>query len=165
MKKHIIWLIGGMLIIIGIYFFPKEEELPIIKNDFKTIEVHIDGAIKKPGYYMLPDGAKMIDLIDLAGGLKENADVNDIHYLEIINKASYEISFIVEKEDINVQTYNLNTITFQELTKIPNITETRAINILLYRQTYNQFHSLDELLLVKGIGDATFEKIKPYFII
>lgn len=165
MKKHITLLVLGMILVLAVYLLPKKEELPIYTNDFKSINVQINGAIRKPGYYDLPDGSRMIDLINIAGGIKENADVDRINYLEIINRSSYQIPFLVENESVEIKQYNLNRITFQELILIPNITETRAINILLYREENHQFYSLDELLLVKGIGDATFEKIKMYFII
>src|SRR5690606_12029954 len=115
--------------------------------------------------YEIPSASRLIDLIELAGGLKENADTSDLNYLELIDKVNYQIPILVDHKVIDLVKVNLNTSSFQELIKIPNITETRAINILLYRQENNQFQSIDELLLVKGIGDVTFEKIKDYFII
>lgn len=165
MKKHITWLTLGVLIVLAISFFPNREKLPVYPNELKMLNVQVDGAVKKPGYYLLPDGSLLFDLIELAGGLKENADTKGINYLEPIVKSNYQIPYIIDSNEKVVPTYNLNTISFQELMMIPNITETRALNILLYRQEYNLFQSIDELLLVKGIGDATFEKIKDYFII
>ena len=61
--------------------------------------------------------------------------------------------------------YNLNEVNYNTLITIPGITETRAINILTYREQNNKFNSVEELLNVKGIGEVTYDKIKDYFYI
>ena len=57
---------------------------------------------------------------------------------------------------------NINTAGGQELEKLPFIGEARAQAIVRYRQTKGRFGSVDELRQVPGIGDDTFQSIKPY---
>ena len=55
---------------------------------------------------------------------------------------------------------NINTATVSELTQLPGIGETIAQRIIEYRQTHGKFQKLDDITLVKGIGQKTFDKIK-----
>jgi len=57
---------------------------------------------------------------------------------------------------------NINTATKQQLQKIPGIGATIAQRIINYRNQHGSFKSLEELCLVKGIGNAKLQKIKPY---
>ncbi|HEY8405977.1 MAG TPA: helix-hairpin-helix domain-containing protein [Acholeplasma sp.] len=165
MRKHVTRLVFVLFILLAIYLFPKEETLTLYETTFNTLIFEVKGAIYKPGSYTLEDGSTLYDLIKLAGGLTPDADVEAINFGEVLTKSSYLIPRKVEESNKYIQTYNLNTITFQELINIPNITETRALNILLYREEHKSFTSVEELLLIKGIGDATYQKIKDYFVI
>lgn len=66
------------------------------------------------------------------------------------------------EEDFQI-VYNLQTVTKKELISIPGIGEKRADDILFYR-TENGFSCLSDLKNVKGIGDATFARLEPFFI-
>jgi len=59
---------------------------------------------------------------------------------------------------------NINTATTEELVAIPEIGPKRAALILAYRQEFGPFRSLDELVRVKGIGEKTLAKIKPFLL-
>ena len=57
---------------------------------------------------------------------------------------------------------NVNTAPHLDLARLPGIGDTRAQAIVAYREENGPFRSAQELLLVKGIGDATLEKLLPY---
>lgn len=57
---------------------------------------------------------------------------------------------------------NVNTASAVELTDLPGIGKETAARIIEYRENYGKFFSLDELTKVKGIGENTVEKLKPY---
>jgi len=57
----------------------------------------------------------------------------------------------------------LNKATVQNLEDIPGIGEKTAQAIVLYRLENGYFHSYEELLLVKGIGEEKMNKIKEYY--
>ena len=54
---------------------------------------------------------------------------------------------------------NLNTATVSQLMELKGIGEVKANAIVRYREENGVFHSVDEILNVKGIGEKTFEKI------
>ncbi len=62
----------------------------------------------------------------------------------------------------NIETVSINTATLSQLTTLPGIGATYAQRIIEYRETNGDFTSVDELVKVKGIGEKTLEKIKPF---
>ena len=57
---------------------------------------------------------------------------------------------------------NINTASAKELDALPGIGEVLAQRIIDYRTANGPFQSVDDLIKVKGIGEKTLEKIKPY---
>lgn len=167
------------------------------KNIVLNTEYYVDikGMVNVPGVYKVNENERVIDVIEKANGLKENADtslinlskkVNDEMVIIIYSKEEVsnnnkvnEIVKIVEKECICPEIKNdscvnnnlvsdngyisLNNSTFEELTSIPGLGESKAKSILEYRSKNNGFKSIDELMNVSGIGEKVFEKIKVYF--
>lgn len=60
---------------------------------------------------------------------------------------------------------NVNTATVEELTLLPGIGESRAKALIETRKRRGGFKSVDELLEVKGIGDASLERLRPHVTI
>jgi competence protein ComEA len=56
---------------------------------------------------------------------------------------------------------NLNTASAEELERLPGVGPSRAQAILALRATLSQFTKPEQLLRVKGIGRATFRKLRP----
>jgi competence protein ComEA len=59
-------------------------------------------------------------------------------------------------------TVNVNTATAEQLQLLPRIGPAVAQRMLDYRKENGKFGSLDDLMLVRGIGEATFAQLKPY---
>ena len=57
-------------------------------------------------------------------------------------------------------TINLNTATAEQLMSLPGIGEKRAEAILLYRTTNGSFSKVEDITLVSGIGEATYQGMK-----
>lgn len=60
---------------------------------------------------------------------------------------------------------NINTATVEQLKQIKGIGDVIALRIIEYRNQIGQFQHVEELLDVKGIGEKTLEKIRPYITI
>ncbi|MEG1441824.1 MAG: helix-hairpin-helix domain-containing protein [Oscillospiraceae bacterium] len=68
-------------------------------------------------------------------------------------------------EGINKPIININTATNEELCKIDGIGEKFAQRIIDKRNELGGFTSIEQLKDVKGIGEKTFEKIKPQVVL
>ena len=73
----------------------------------------------------------------------------------------HQIKETIEKQP-KPSLLNINTATEEELQTLPSIGPQMAKRIVLYRKENSDFKSVDDLIGVKGIGEKTLEKIKPY---
>ena len=141
------------------------------------IVVYISGAVNKSGVFKLPNHARMIDLVTLAGGLASEADVSKINLAQLLKDGMHvhvaaknvmqgggNGSYNVEKSNIgklNTGTQiNINTADKNELDSLPGVGPALAERIMEYRQTNGTFNDLEELKKVPGIGPSKFEKLK-----
>ena len=60
---------------------------------------------------------------------------------------------------------NINTATVSQLQNLPNIGKVLAQRIVDYRTAHGEFHSIDDLTLVEGIGEKRLEQIRQYITI
>ena len=140
-----------------------------------TIVVEIKGEVMNPDVYTLNEGSIIKDLIEIAGGLTENADISNINRAKEIK--NHELIVIRNINDPNIEEkgeakYNetneesddgkisINDSDLSKLKEIPGIGDVKANAIILYREKNNGFKSIDELKNIDGIGEKTFEKIK-----
>jgi competence protein ComEA len=56
---------------------------------------------------------------------------------------------------------DLNSASAAELESLPGIGPSRALAILAFREAHGGFHSVSQLLRIKGIGRATLRKLRP----
>jgi len=83
---------------------------------------------------------------------------------EIRNDACIVDSSLSDNETIGDtpvnNTISLNNASKEQLMTLPGIGESKANNIISYRDEIGSFKNIEELKNVKGIGDSIFEKIK-----
>ncbi|MDO4384094.1 MAG: ComEA family DNA-binding protein, partial [Eubacteriales bacterium] len=154
-----------------------EKNTSTTEEQVKEYYVDISGAVKNPGVYKVKSKTRLVFLIDKAGGLTKNAD------LDAINQASYVedgAKIIIPKKGENGGTggetdgassstessggstqgkININQASASELTAIPGVGTVIAQRIVEYRNGA-RFNSIEDIKNVKGIGEATFEKMK-----
>lgn len=141
------------------------------------ITVQISGEIQNPGVYTLDGSNRLSDLIDLSGGLTEDADLTRINFAAIINDGDFiyiaaneedlpstsrdtTINLPTEETDAFVYPLDLNEATQEALESLPGIGEVKASAIIAYRELIGGFASVEELIYVNGIGPATLEAIR-----
>jgi len=57
---------------------------------------------------------------------------------------------------------NVNSASAAELERLPGVGPALAGRILEYRQKNGSFQKVEDLMLVRGIGEKSFERLKPY---
>lgn len=65
-----------------------------------------------------------------------------------------------KEENTQIAKTNINTAEISELEKIPGIGPTRAQYIIDYRKSHDGFKTTSEIQNIKGIGPATYDKLK-----
>lgn len=148
-------------------------------NDLdSTIKVHISGEIKNPGVYDVGKDDRLDDLVKIAGGLSDQADIDRINLalkledqMRIIvpnikdrEKSDTQIETMTGENEENKKKVNINTATKEELMTLPNIGEKRALSIIEYRQK-NKFNKAEDIKNVSGIGDKYFEAMKDMIVV
>ena len=130
----------------------------------------IEGEVNKAGTYVLADNITMADLIEAAGGTNSNADAL-AYFPETTLKSgtSYYIAGKYDDTDIcsktEINKVNVNEDDATTLMTVNGITTSIASSIVSYRTENGIFDTLEELMEVYGIGNATYHKIRNYVIL
>jgi competence protein ComEA len=150
--------------------------------------VHVSGAVLKPGVYQLPDGCRVQEAIQAAGGMSEEANPETVNLAAFIQDGEriwipYQILPVetggspsqpsraggsdfpgsgVLPDPVGTPTgpLNVNTASQTDLEKLPGIGPVIAERIIAFRQVNGPFTRVEQLLDVPGIGPTKFEEIK-----
>lgn len=147
----------------------------------EKIYVYICGQVHKPEVYEVEHGARIRDLVKLAGGFTKQAAPECVNLASVVEDGeqiyipsvqekeqgnySYEQDTKTKKsEDSTVakQTVNINVASLEELMTLPGIGETKAAAIIAYREEHGAFSSTEELMNITGIKTGLYTKIKDY---
>ena len=149
-----------------------------VYDDSQIIFVDIGGAVMKPGVYQVTKDTRLYEVIDMAGGLKEDADMDSVNRASFVEdcqkivipvKGSSEYSgadtsAVSASPGITAEgLVNINTATLDELKTLNGIGDVIAERIIEYRSS-NAFKSKEDVMSVNGIGKAVYEKIKDHII-
>lgn len=145
----------------------------------KTIKAYICGEVKNPGVYEIEDGARIIDLLELAGGQSENACLEIINLAQIVidgqriyvpsqeevisnNSLFFTDDYLNDYNSSENRLVNVNTANLNELESLPGIGPVIANNIIEYRNSNGSFKKKEELKNVTGIGEKKYEEIEKF---
>lgn len=218
-RKQIIMGICILVLISGGGFFlfkniykekPKKKKLAfsnIVKETSKKIDkeasleilVDIKGMVASPGTYSMHTTDRVINAINMAGGLLDNADTTVLNLskkltdeMVIIVYSKSEVENFKKTKEVLDEAYNkcsdnydnaikndacinsetksnditttttvsINSATKEELMTLSGIGESKAQDIIKYREANGGFKTIEDLKNVSGIGEATFAKIK-----
>ena len=69
------------------------------------------------------------------------------------------------QQEVKAPLLNINTATAAEFEKLPGVGPAMALRIVEYRQKNGGFKKIEELMNVRGIGEASFLKLKPQIMV
>ena len=144
--------------------------------------VHVCGAVEQPGVYELPQGSRIYQAIECAGGLSAEADPDYLNQADFVSDG--EKVYVPTREEVteldsrlqNVMAQsgetsapsglvNLNTASEDQLCTLPGIGSSKAKSIIAYREEHGSFDRIESVMNVAGIKDGLFQKIKAYITV
>lgn len=175
-------IISLLIIIIGLFIFivifvPKEKvvEVPvevekiIEKETEETYQVDIKGAVKKPGVYVMNFDDRVIDVIEMAGGLLKESDTRFLN----LSKKIFDEMVVVIYTQSEIKEIKESEIKIKEVIKYiekdclcpePEFndacfcSEIEETNNLISLNTA----TMEELMTLTGIGESKAKAIIKY---
>ncbi|HET6953611.1 MAG TPA: helix-hairpin-helix domain-containing protein [Acidimicrobiales bacterium] len=141
------------------------------------VVVHVVGAVVTPGVQRLPSGSRTVDAVDAAGGTVPEADLARLNLAAVLTDGQQvyvprlgEVAPPVAAGGAApgapggpataAAPVDLNAATLAQLDELPGIGPTTAQAIIDHREQNGPFASVEELLDVRGIGDAKLEQLR-----
>ncbi|HEX9062610.1 MAG TPA: helix-hairpin-helix domain-containing protein [Clostridia bacterium] len=150
------------------------------------ITVYVVGCVKSPGLVNLKKGSLLNDAVNLAGGVTEEADVENINMayklednvmIRIKSKKQKSNEPVMDELPSGMEVIagidegaregnssgakiNINKATAQELDKLPGIGPSKANDIIAYREKNGRFKKAEDIVSVPGIKQSLFNSIK-----
>ncbi len=134
--------------------------------------VDVEGKVRRPGIVVLDSGARVVDALKAAGGARPGVDLRGLNLARLLVDGEQILVGVpaavglpaaaVPTAPADGPLVNLNTAGQTELESLPDVGPVTAEAILAWRTEHGGFTSVDELLEVDGIGDATLATIAPH---
>lgn len=141
-------------------------------DDQGEVVVDVAGKVRRPGIVRLPLGSRVVDALEAAGGARRGADLTGLNLARVLSDGEQVLVGVPAPAGPAAASpgataaggvlVNLNTATQTELETLPGVGPVTAASILEWRAERGAFSSVDELLEVSGIGDATLAEIAPH---
>lgn len=136
------------------------------ENLSNSIFVFVCGAVIQEGVYELPEGSRVFEAIEMAGGFTEDAACTKINQAEILSDETRlyipTVDEVVEEQMEADGKVNLNTASKELLMTLPGIGEAKATQIIQYRDEHGTFQKIEDVMNIEGIKEGLFLKIKDY---
>lgn len=148
----------------SVVFEQAQSEQILPKEEETFIFVHVCGAVNHPGVMKLPEGSRVWDCLEMAGGFTSEADEEAVN-LAAFAKDGQKLYFptvqeSLQKGEAGDQRVDLNLADEKALTSLPGIGSAKAQAILRYREEHGDFTKTEELLEVPGIKQALFDQLR-----
>lgn len=140
----------------------------------EKLYVHVCGAVVNEGVYEIKKDTRVFEVIDLAGGLTDEADTKLINQARIVSdqeklyfptKEEVENGFYIEEEHIESSLININAASKEQLMLLPGIGESKAKSILQYRDEHGSFSSKEDIMNVNGIKEGLYYNIESHITV
>ena len=131
----------------------------------EKILVYVCGAVVWPGVIEVDADSRVVDAIVLAGGMTEDADETYLNLAGRLNDG--EKIYVPTREEVlqwesqeqGTSLININTATSDRLCELPGIGESKAADIIAYREKHGPFEAAEDIMKVPGIKLSLYERI------
>ncbi len=136
-----------------------------------TAELVVDvaGKVRRPGIAVLPAGSRVVDALEAAGGARPGVDLTSLNLARPVVDGEQILVGVAPVPGVagslgtpsGESMVNLNSADQAALETLPGVGPVTAASIIAWRTDHGGFTSVDELLEVDGIGEATLEDLAP----
>lgn len=149
---------------------------PATGEESAVVVVDVAGRVVRPGLVTLPAGARVADALKRAGGARPQVDLTSLNLARPLIDGEQLLvgvpvvgasaapgaapSAVAPSSPTATTLVNLNTATLEQLDTLPGVGPVTGQAILDWRAANGAFTSVDELLEVDGIGDATLSDLR-----
>ncbi|MDR6172852.1 competence protein ComEA [Nocardioides zeae] len=148
-------------------------------DDEGEVVVHVAGRVARPGIVVLPGGARVADAVEAAGGTVPDTDLTGLNLARVLVDGEQVLVGLDPSEGAPTAPtapgaaapggaapsqgglVDLNTADLAALDLLPGVGPVTAQAIIDWREENGGFSHVDELLEVKGIGEATLAELAP----
>jgi competence protein ComEA len=139
-----------------------------------VLVVDVAGKVRRPGIVTLPVGSRVVDALEAAGGARPGVDLRVLNLARPLVDGEQILVGIAPAPGVaasaaaaptaapSATMVHLNSAGQAELETLPGVGPVTAAAILQWRTENGAFTSVDELLEVSGIGEATLAEIAPF---
>ena len=137
----------------------------------EELVVDVAGKVRRPGIAVLPAGARVVDALEAAGGARRGVDLTALNLARPVVDGEQILVGVAPAAGVagtldspvpgGEALVNLNTADQATLDTLPGVGPVTADAILAWRDSNGGFTSVDELLEVDGIGEATLADLAP----
>ena len=155
-----------------------EDRRDVENSEKSGVYVYICGEVIKPGVYELSGDSRIYEAVDAAGGFTENAARECVNLASKVSDGM-QITIYSREEAASLPAdrapvgenagksgtsgsglVNLNTATKEELMTLKGIGESKAEDIIRYREKSGGFKKIEDIMKISGIKENGFQKIK-----
>lgn len=129
--------------------------------------VHVSGAVRSPGLYVLHGDARVVDAVASAGGFADDAESSAVNLARPVSDGEQLIVPRVGEAPLaggvsasGDGRVNLNTADEAALDTLPRVGPAIAARIIAWREANGRFSAVEDLLTVPGIGPKMLESLR-----
>lgn len=141
------------------------------QEENSKVTVFVSGEVLNQRVVEIEKGKRLIDAVEICGGLTENADLNAVNLALVLEEEGHYIipaigdTNVVNATNLNQMNsssnlVNINSADIELLKTLPGVGDVLGQRILDKREELGKFTSIDQLNDVSGIGDKKFSDIK-----
>ena len=128
--------------------------------------IDVIGKVKRPGIVTLARGSRVYQAVEAAGGVTDaKVDTASLNMARLLEDGEQIVVGAPAADQgggdaSGVGKLNLNQATVDQLDTLPGVGPVTAQAIVAWREEHGRFGSVDDLLDVRGIGDATLADLR-----